>query len=205
MKNERTIRKYALQKNGEERLELSIGRGYKNLHVYLDGKLIDNGIRKFALLEGETVYLPDGDLLYLKLQTGSSFSGLMMLFNGQPVPNSLTDPDMMDKQVALFQYLSACLLLPISLLMFKTDFEHHLFSYAGDMLTALGFLFILVGMFYKKNKKTAIIISFVLQVLSLIYLPAVMIFVYLNIMIQFVILLNHIRKVNSIKTIPTQI
>lgn len=78
--------RYPLDPGGSPRLEVSWGRGYRTLRVYLDGALVANADVR-VLRRGGTFELPDGRRL--RVMVGR---GVAMWVSGTPVPGTYADP-----------------------------------------------------------------------------------------------------------------
>jgi len=84
-------RKYALERGGPQRLEISWKGNWKNLTVRLDGEEIGSIADRKELKAGREFSLPDGSTLKMQL-TGTFNPQLQILRNGEPLPGSASDP-----------------------------------------------------------------------------------------------------------------
>jgi hypothetical protein len=86
-------KKFAIERGGPERIEVTWKGIWKELKVSFDGRelgSIEGGMK--AVKQGKQFVLPDGGTLDVKLVSGFANTYLQLLRNGQPLPGSGSDP-----------------------------------------------------------------------------------------------------------------
>lgn len=101
--------RFALEKGGDERLELRWQMGWRNMRVNLDGEPVGDILTRKALREGRTVPLPDGSELYLQLDDKWLGADLLITRDGRPLPGSMIDPRIMLANVYIVLFFIAAL------------------------------------------------------------------------------------------------
>jgi len=84
--------KYAIEKGGSKRLEISWKGNWKGFTVRLDGNEIGTIADSEQLKTGQTFSLEDGSLLTVQLVGRSIFPYLRLLRDGQPLPSPGPEP-----------------------------------------------------------------------------------------------------------------
>jgi len=85
-------KRYALEREGPRRLEVTWQNPWKNMSVRLDGQELGIIPTRQDMLAGRQFILPDGSTLEVKLVKRSIDTELHLVRDGRPVPGSYTDP-----------------------------------------------------------------------------------------------------------------
>jgi hypothetical protein len=152
-------RRYALERGGIERLELSWKGMFKNLTVSLDGQPIGEIPGQRELSQGREFSLPDGATLKVQLVRKFTGSELEVSRNGQPLPGTASDPEVKIKVAYGLVFFVAGLNLLLGLLaMAQIEFFQQL---AGDALyvIAYGLIMGLLGILVTRRSVAALILA----------------------------------------------
>lgn len=101
--------KFALEKDGEERLELKWRLGWRQMRVTFDGEPVGEILTRSALREGRSFTLPDGSELQLQLDHKWLGADLLITRNGRPLPGSMIDPRILLGNVYIVLFFIAAL------------------------------------------------------------------------------------------------
>ena len=167
-------RKYALERNEMQRLEISWKSMWKNISIRLDGKAIGSIVNQKELIEGREFSLGDGSILKVKLIHGF-VPELQVAKNGQPLPGSDSDPSqrlsIAYKMVLFIGWLNITLGLSAEIL--KVGFLQRFGFSFGSII--VGLIFLILGFFVKRESKYALLIAIALflsdGILAAFFLP----------------------------------
>jgi hypothetical protein len=117
-------KKYPLEDGGQERLEISWRRAYKDFVVKLDGQQVNpEPFTKSDINSGQRLLLPDGSNLYIHHNRAMFGNELQLSRDGVPLPGSAHHPAKRAKSAAIILWLVAGLtLIAVALLYFGDDF-----------------------------------------------------------------------------------
>ncbi|MCB9430651.1 MAG: hypothetical protein H6668_01590 [Ardenticatenaceae bacterium] len=155
---------FALEKEGQKRLELSWGMGWRNFTVRLDGAEVGEieGGQK-SLKEGRSFALNDGSTLLIQLKTGL-MAELQVLRDGKPLPGSSTDPrQRLNNASGLIMGLGGMSIVVGILAMFWPVLQEAGFSWDS---TVFGILLLGLGYWARQESLLAIWLAIIIFVLG---------------------------------------
>lgn len=147
---------YALERDGEKRLEISWKTGWKNFQVLLDDQVVATVEDRNELDGGKTVNLPDKSKLFIKLKTSFFSSGIILEHNDVPIPGSLEDPYQNLKNIYGFLYLMAVFEIFIGATAAFSGFEPLVNMGIGPITIVLGVVIGLLGFWLSKKSYVAL-------------------------------------------------
>jgi len=153
--------KYALEKGGPKRLEISYKGNWKDFTVLLDGNIIGTITDIVQLKAGKEFTLDDGSSLKVQYK----FPVIRLFRNGQPLP--FNDPAQILKFAYGFTFMVATVNLMSGLtgmLLGRPIVEK--LPQAGLESFVLGVVFLVLGFFIMRKSKIALAIAVTIYVLS---------------------------------------
>lgn len=159
-------RSYALQPQGPKRLELSWGGLWKNFTVKLDGIPVGTIANAQALRAGQQFGLPDGSLLKVQLVQSFFSSELRVLRDGQPLPQSDSDPRRRLKNAYGVLYFIAAVNLILGVVAVLFQVELLLQLGMGYFSIIVGLVYLGLAFFTQNRIGAALIIAIVLYALD---------------------------------------
>jgi hypothetical protein len=149
--------RYALREGGPPRLEMEWRGTYRDLVVRYDGELVGTVPDRRALVEGQSLRLPDGSMLHVQLVRRFGWTELQVQRAGQPLPGSAQDPAARQRAGYGAVFLVAGLNVLLGLL--GALFRAKLLASLGIGLysIALGAVFFLLGLLTMRGSLVALI------------------------------------------------
>ncbi len=156
---------YALEPDGQRRIEVSWKGIWKNISVSLDGQILGVIPDQKALAAGQEFPLADGSSIKVQLVGKLYSTELRVLRNGQPLPGSASDPLTRVKTAYGLIYFVAGLnfLLGILALAGVEFFQQLGF---GVISLIAGVIFLMLGFFTQHLSSIALIMVIVLLALD---------------------------------------
>jgi hypothetical protein len=158
---------FALEADGEKRLEISWKGLYKDVTVSLDGNSVGAIPDQKALSKGQEFHLIDGSTIKVQLISKVFTSPeLQVLRNGQPIPGSASDPQTKFKTATIMVYFVAGLNIFLGLIsfLFNIEFLQQIGIGFGSIL--FGLVFLVLGFFTQRKSAIALIIAIVVFALD---------------------------------------
>lgn len=157
---------FALEEDGEKRLEVSWKGLYKDVTVSLDGNSVGVIPDQKALSAGQEFRLFDGSTLKVQLVNKFMATELQVLRNGQPLPGSSSDPQARLKNAYYMVYFVAGLNLVLGFVSFLFNVE--LLQQIGIGLGSVifGLVFLALGFFVQRKSIVALILAIVIFALD---------------------------------------
>ncbi len=182
-----TTIKYALEKGGPKRLEISWTGVWKDVSVRLDGNEIGTFTDAEQMKEGREFTLPDGSILKIRLDKVAFCPMINIFLNGKPLPG-MPEPS---KRLS-YAYQVTFLIGVVNLLggLMNTVFQSRLIGLAvpGLYLVIAGCIFFILGFFIMKKSKIALTIAVgivFIDLISLIFFRSNINFILVIVMIIF--------------------
>jgi hypothetical protein len=100
-------KRFALEKDGPERLDVSWSAGFKDVSLALDGSTLAEFVSADEIRTTRTTPLPDGSRLEVVLDKYGPFPELRISRDGVPLPGSPTDPHFQLAQASMVLFLVA--------------------------------------------------------------------------------------------------
>jgi hypothetical protein len=152
--------RFALEYGDKKRLTLSWKGWYRELKVAYDENEVASFLNQDDLIQGQSVILPDGSNLEVKLNKSWLTTNLKLLRNGKPLPG--TNSDIYRK--LSFSYIAMYFIAAMSILnglasIFLSE-SYNLLSILATI--GVGIVFIILGIFTKKLSMTAVIIALII-------------------------------------------
>ena len=148
--------KFAFEEGGEKRLEVTWQRGWKKVIMKLDGAELAVIEGKADLKRGQTIALPDGSSLDVRLMRG----GLGLARNGEPLPGSVSSPEQAVKPAVVAVFWIGCGNLLLGILGALNVLDFGLFF--SGLSIIYGFVFLLLGYFVRRRSAPALGIAILL-------------------------------------------
>jgi hypothetical protein len=148
---------YSLEKGEPKRLSL-IWVG-SNLSVKFDDQEVaEVSATKNALLKGHQIILPDDSTLSIQLVRRFLFTQLHINRNGEPVPNSPSDPHRKIRNASIATFILGGLHILVGI---------GLYSFANSMIytALLGIMFVILGFAIRRESFWALLIAVIAQFL----------------------------------------
>jgi hypothetical protein len=197
------IMKYALEKGGPKRLEISYKGNWKDFTIRLDGNVIGTVAEYEHLKTGQEFALPDGSILKVQLK----FPGFQVFRNGKPL--LLYDPSQMLKFSYTFTFFSAAanLFMGLSGSLFHTNLGN--LPPAGMLSVGFGILLLVLGFFIMLKSTIALSIAAGILALDIIlaifYHPNLpLIILVIAIVFKLLVLLMMIQGFGAIKALKQE-
>lgn len=199
--------KYALEKGGPKRLEISWTGNWKNVSIRLDGNEIGTFADAEEMKAGKEFTLPDGSSLKIQLERTLKFPLIQILRDGKPLPTGMPQPA---KRLSM-AYQMVFLIGAVNLIGGLTNkvFQSRLLglSVSGLYLIIAGCIFLILGFFVMKKSKIALSIAVglifidMISLIFLIFVRSSINFILLIVMIAFrlIILLILAQAFGAIK------
>jgi len=147
------MRKYAFEKGGPERLEISWKGNWENTTIYLDGKEIGSIATQEELREGREFPLPDGSTLQVQLARGFLDAlDLRVSRNGKPLPEVASEQvqKVIGAYVTIFFVAGLNVLAGVAAVLLQSEFLRR-FGF-GESTVAFGVIYIILGFLVMKRK-----------------------------------------------------
>ena len=143
--------RYALEKGGQQRLEISWKSYWKNITIRLDGREIGSIHDEKELKTGREFSLGDGSILKVQL-----VDGLEVFRDGEPLPGSTSDPEEQLKAAYGIVFLIAGISIVAG--MIAELFEVGFLLQRGIGLDSIifGVLFLILGFYVKRRSMLAL-------------------------------------------------
>jgi len=162
-------RKYALERGGDKSLEISWEGHWKNTKVRLNGNLIGAIPNQKELAEGQLFQLPDGTSLRVQLVRTFLSDGFRVLRNDKPLPGSISDParTRLAQSFGIIYFIAGLnIVLGFIALIFQVEFLQSLGF--GINSVAIGFIFLVLGVFTQRRSIIALIIALIIYSLDIV-------------------------------------
>jgi hypothetical protein len=161
-------RRYAIEPNGEKRLEIEWKQVWKDLHLRLDGVEVGQAPDQKSLRAGLEFALPDGSTLGIKLVHRLTILELAITRNAQPLPGSDSDPAQRVKVaagVACFIGVATTLIGGLAAagvgILLQLGF--------GPAAVGEGLVFLILAYFINRRSLVALVLTIVLMVVDTIF------------------------------------
>jgi len=198
--------KYALEKGGPKRLEVSWKGNWNEITVRLDGSLIGSIADIEQLKEGKEFQLEDGTSLKVQLERKSIFPFINILKDGQPLPSPGPEPA---KRLG-FAYKITFLIGGANIVfgLIGSPFQSKPWNIpvAGIWPVVIGCLFLVLAFFIMRRSMTALAIAVGIFAIDMIVaiifrwdLPRV--FLIASVVFRILILLTMIQGFGAIKAL----
>ena len=153
---------FALEPGGEKRLEVTWKRGFEKLFVWFDGRVVGFIPDKRALSAGQEVPLPDGSSIMSQVAREFLSPRLCSLRNGQPLPETTSDPERKWKNAYGVVYFLAGFnpVLGLVALLFQVEFLQQYGMGFGSII--FGSVFLVLGYFVQQESVRGLILAFVI-------------------------------------------
>lgn len=198
--------KYALEKGGPKRLEVSWKGNWNEITVRLDGNLIGSIADSEQLKEGKEFRLEDGTSLKVQLERKSIFPFISILKDGQPLPSPGPEPT---KRLG-FAYKVTFLIGGVNIVfgLIGSQFQTKSWNIpvAGIWPVVIGCLFLVLAFFIMRRSMTALAI--VVGILAIDMVVAIIfrrdlprVFLVASVVFRILILLTMIQGFGAIKAL----
>lgn len=157
-------KRYALEREGPLRLELSWKAMFKDVQVSLDDDPVGTIPDRKALTEGRQLKLPDGSLLDVRLQSGLFSNGIELARDGTPLPGSHSDPETVVRGAGTILYLVAGLnaLAGFAVMLFDVPWLARLTGEGGVGALLLATFYALLGFLTSRGSRLALVLAIVI-------------------------------------------
>ncbi len=152
---------YAFEAGGEERLTLSWNSDWRDFTVSLDGNPVGVVPNQKALRNGYEMSLPDGSTLKIKLVIIYLEEKLQILRNGQPLPDSESDPNYRLRRACRAIYLIAAYVGLMGVVTFSS-FPEFARNFNSARIIFFSFAFLVLGFFTQRKSVIALILAIIL-------------------------------------------
>jgi len=161
--------KYAIEKGGPERLEISWKGSWKEFTIRLDGNEVGSISDLEQLREGQEFCLEDGSCLKVQLARRTIFPYLHILRDGRPLPSLGPEPAKRLSIAYKFIFLMAGVNLVTGLagVLFHTSLPNLPPASLGSVV--IGCLFLLLGFFIMRRSIIALVIAMGIIALDLVF------------------------------------
>jgi hypothetical protein len=161
-------RHYIIQSSGQRELVLTWDAlTWKNFVVLLDGKRIvhlENGARE--LKNGREIRLPGGAKLKIQLKRNLLFKDLHVFINGEPIPNTIADPEIKVRRAANAVYFIAIFDFVLGLWAVQSGSTSLASLGFGWTTVAIGMVLFSLGLLVRKGSLSALLIAIGLYILD---------------------------------------
>lgn len=157
--------KYALERNGPKRLEISWGGFWKDFTAKVDGQVVGTWT-KDELNSGKEVTLPDGSTLKVHLRRVGLGQELQLLRNGQPLPGSGSDPVQLVKTAAGVVYFLAAAQAVLGVVAIVGDVQLLIDLGMGIPSIIIGVILGVLGFFTMQRSRIALGLAMALYTLG---------------------------------------
>jgi len=158
-------KKYYLDQDKKEMIELGWKGGYRAVTVSFNGQLLSTMNRE-EVSAGKSIELPNGQNVDVKL-TGGLSAALTVKINGKHIPGSQGDPAWQLKQVFYLLIALGILNIIIGLIFAVGNIEIEQLPGIGYINVAVGIVYIALGYAVSKGSMIALVIASVLMVADL--------------------------------------
>lgn len=155
-------KKFALEKNGPQRLVVRWRGIWKNVEVLLDGEVLGEPIPDFKSLRVGRLYtMPDGRQLFVQFENKFAGGGLAVTVDGRPLPGANNDPRTAIRTAAIILWVVAGLNLVLGLVITGVAHERG-FAMALPVIVAavLGGLGFAV---WRYHSRVALLVAIILE------------------------------------------
>ena len=149
-------KKYFLDKEKTEMLELAWKGGFRTVTVSYNGQLLSNMNRE-EVSAGKAVELPDGRVVDVKLEAGF-FAALTAKINGRHIPGTQGDPKYQLKQIFYLMIVLGILNIIIGLIFASTDVQIEGLEGIGYINVAIGLVYIALGYAVTQGSMIALVL-----------------------------------------------
>lgn len=166
-------RKFAMEKNGPQRLVLRWKGIWKNLEVVLDDQVLGEPIPNFKALKlGRSYTTPDGRELFVTFENKFAGGGLSVTVDGRPLPGAGNDPRTAIKTAAILLWIIGGINLVLGMVLAASTGGRGaalaIPAAVGIVLAGLGFAV------FKWHSRAAILIAIALEAVDTIAAFALM-------------------------------
>jgi hypothetical protein len=158
--------KLALERGGAQRLQISWGAFWRNMVIRLDGAEIGRIASQKEMKAGQEFPLADGSVLRVQLANNAMAPELRVLWNGQPVPGSASDPMTLVRQAAQVLFFIASVSIVFGLLAELFHWEPLRAIGAGYLTTVFGLIYLGLGFLVLRRSYPALMTGLVLFALD---------------------------------------
>ena len=149
-------KKYFLDKEKTEMLELAWRGGFRTVTVSYNGQLLSNMNRE-EVSAGKAVELPDGRVVDVKLEAGF-FAALTAKINGRHIPGTQGDPKYQLKQIFYLMIVLGILNIIIGLIFASTDVQIEGLEGIGYINVAIGLVYTALGYAVTQGSMIALVL-----------------------------------------------
>lgn len=149
-------KKYFLDKEKTEMLELAWRGGFRTVTVSYNGQLLSTMNRE-EVSAGKAVELPDGRVVDVKLE-GGFFAALTAKINGRHIPGTQGDPKYQLKQIFYLMIVLGILNIIIGLIFASTDVQIEGLEGIGYINVAIGLVYIALGYAVMQGSMIALVL-----------------------------------------------
>ena len=149
-------KKYFLDKEKTEMLELAWRGGFRTVTVSYNGQLLSTMNRE-AVSAGQAIELPDGRVVDVKLEAGF-FAALTAKINGRHIPGTQGDPKYQLKQIFYLMIVLGILNIIIGLIFASTDVQIEGLEGIGYINVAIGLVYIALGYAVTQGSMIALVL-----------------------------------------------
>jgi len=149
-------KKYFLDKEKTEMLELAWRGGFRTVTVSYNGQLLSNMNRE-EVSAGKAVELPDGRVVDIKLEAGF-FAALTAKINGRHIPGTQGDPKYQLKQIFYLMIVLGILNIIIGLIFASTDVQIEGLEGIGYINVAIGLVYTALGYAVTQGSMIALVL-----------------------------------------------
>ena len=147
--------RYALERNGPKRLEVSWSAIWRNFTAKLDEQVVGTWT-KDELSAGKEVPLPDGSTFKAHLKRSGLSQQLELTRNGQPLPGSGSDPATLVKTAAGVIYFLAALQAVLGVVALVGEVDFLLDLGMGIPSIVIGVVLAVLGFFTMQRSRVAL-------------------------------------------------
>lgn len=159
-------KKFALEKGGPQRIELSWKGMWKNLSVKFDDREIGVIPDQKTLKQGQTFSMGDGSNLFVHLAQSFGSAQLEVLRDGKPLPGSDADPEQQVNTAAGILFFIGGLNVVIGILAEFAQVEFLQQLGIGIFSVIFGVVYLVLGVFTRQRSRIALGIAIALYVLD---------------------------------------
>ena len=157
---------FAFEKDGPKGLEVAWKGRWKNVTVRLDGETMGPVLGQRELMAGQELQLPDGSTLSLQLVKKLTVLELQLLRDGQPLPDSATDPELVLRGAYVVLFFIAGLNIVLGSIAYLFQAETLLRMGMGFYSIIFGVVFLVMGRFVRRQSLIALVIAIVIFALD---------------------------------------
>lgn len=159
-------RQYSFEPGGEKRLAISWKGFWKEITVTLDGNPVGTIADQKALIAGQDFQLPDGSSLHVQYVQKFYGAELAVARNGQPLPESDSNPLTRLKTAYILTYVIAGLNLLMGVLAYVFEIEFLQDMGVGFFNLIYGVVFLVLASFIQRRSSFALILAVILFALD---------------------------------------